>query len=303
MKIKTRPWHDVRETIRQISDATPDHFHIDADWNGFLNNASNAVPVLRELEQSFPKIKIFEDPIPRNDAPGNRFLRTQIESAIAHHYGSIPAHAGLAMGGVCDGWVIGGGVSRITRDAHVAAEANMPFFLQMVGAGPTTTLSLHLSAVLTHAQWPTVTCHELYEHSLLTSRIPVVGGHARVPEGPGLGIEIDEAALDRYRVEEADHSLPHRLIKLTRPGGVNLYFATQRQMWEFFEPRQPAGGRLGLHHGAAGRRWQRRVRRPAPARSGIAGPRRPLSDCGRRLLTLSSIVRVLFQPDVDFERS
>ncbi len=235
MKIKTRPWHDVRETIRQISDATPDHFHIDADWNGFLNNASNAVPVLRELEQAFPKIKIFEDPIPRNDAPGNRFLRTQIESAIAHHYGCIPARTGLEMGGVCDGWVIGGGVSRITRDAHVAAEANMPFFLQMVGAGPTTILSLHLSAVLTHAQWPTVTCHELYEHSLLTSRIPVVGGHARVPEEPGLGIEIDEAALDRYRVEEADHSLPRRLIKLTRPGGANLYFATQRQMWEFFE--------------------------------------------------------------------
>ncbi len=235
MKIKTRPWHDVRETIRQISDATPDHFHIDADWNGFLNNASNAVPVLRELEQTFPKIKIFEDPIIRNDASGNRYLRTQIESAIAHHYGTIPARIGLEMGGVCDGWVIGGGLSRIVRQAHVAAEANMPFFLQMVGAGPTTTLSLHLSAVLTHAQWPTITCHELYENSLLTARIPVVGGFARVPEEPGLGVEMDETALSRYRVEQADHSLPRRLVRLVRPGEVSVYFATQRQMWEFFE--------------------------------------------------------------------
>ena len=56
---------------------------------------------------------------------------------------------------------------------------------------------LHLSAVLTHAQWPTITCHELYEHSLLKERIPVLGGHARVPEAPGLGIEMDEDAIEK----------------------------------------------------------------------------------------------------------
>ncbi len=234
IKIKTRPWFDVRETIRRISEATPDHFRIDADWNAFLNNASNAVPLLRELEQTFPKIKIFEDPIPRNDASGNHFLRSQIQSAIAHHYGTIGAREGVEMGGVCDGWVLGGGVSQIMRQGATAASLNMPFFLQMVGAAPTTTLSLHLSAVLTHAQWPTITCHELYEHSLLTERMPVVGGHARVPEGPGLGIELDRDALEHYRVEKADHSLPRRLVKVIRPGGVNIYFANSGQKWTFY---------------------------------------------------------------------
>ena len=234
IKIKTRPWFDVRETIRRISEATPDHFRIDADWNAFLNNASNAIPLLRELEQTFPKIKIFEDPIPRNDASGNRYMRTQIETAVAHHYGIIPPREGIEMGGVCDGWVLGGGVSKVTRHGAAAAALNMPFFLQMVGAGPTTALSLHLSAVLTHAQWPTITCHELYENSLLKERIPVVGGHAQVPEAPGLGIEIDEDALEKYRVDKADHTLPRRLIKVSRPGGVNVYFANSRQKWVFF---------------------------------------------------------------------
>ena len=100
----------MRETIRRISEATPDHFRIDADWNAFLNNASNAIPLLRELEETYPKIKIFEDPIPREDASGNRFLRTQIQSSIAHHYGIIEPREGIEMGGVCDGWVLGGGV-------------------------------------------------------------------------------------------------------------------------------------------------------------------------------------------------
>ena len=234
IKIKTRPWFDVFETIRRISEATPDHFRIDADWNAFLNNASNAIPVLRELERTFPKIKIFEDPIPRNDASGNRYLRTQIESAIAHHYGVIGPREGIEMGGVCYGYVLGGGVSQITKQGTTAAALNMPFFLQMVGAGPTTALSLHLSAVLTHAQWPTITCHELYEHHLLTERIPVLGGHARVPEAPGLGVEMDEAILEKYRVDKADHSLPRRLIKVTRPGGIHVYFANNSQVWTFF---------------------------------------------------------------------
>ena len=234
IKVKTRPWFDVRETMQRISDATPDHFRIDADWNAFLNNASNAIPVLRELEESFPKIKIFEDPIKRNDASGNRYMRTQIRTAIAHHYGTIPPREGIEMGGVCDGWVVGGGVSSIVDKGATAAALNMPFFLQMVGAGPTTALSLHLSAVLVQAQWPTINCHELYEHNLLKERIPVMGGLAQVPESPGLGIEMDEDAIETYRVERADHELPRRMIKVNRPSGVNVYFANTRQKWVFF---------------------------------------------------------------------
>ena len=235
IKIKTRPWFDVRETIRQISAVTPDHFRIDADWNAFLNNASNAIPLLRELEQTFPKIKIFEDPIPRHDASGNHFLRTQISTAIAHHYGVIHPREAMELGGVCDGWILGGGVNAITSQGRTCEALRMPFFLQMVGAGPTTALSLHLSAVLVQAQWPTITCHELYEHSLLKQRIEVIGGHARVPEAPGLGIEIDEDALAKYRVDQADHSLPKRLVKVTRAGGINIYFANSGQKWTFFQ--------------------------------------------------------------------
>lgn len=234
MKIKTRPWFDVRETIDRISRATPDHFTIDADWNAFLNNVSNAVPILRELEETFPKIKIYEDPIPRHDASGNRALRQQIRSAIAHHYGAIDVRAGIELGGVCDGFVIGGGASGTMRQGMTGAALNMPFFLQMVGSGLTTVMALHLSAVLTHSQWPTITCHELYEHPLLSERLPVVGGYARVPEAPGLGVEIDEEAMQRYRVDKADHSLPRRLIKVSRTCGVNVYFANTAQKWVFF---------------------------------------------------------------------
>src|SRR5690606_219018 len=181
LKIKARPWFDVHETIRRISAATPDYFCIDADWNDFLLGVSYAVPVLRALEEEFPKIKIYEGPIRADDVAGNKLLRSQIRTATAHHYGSIPARTAISEG-YCDGFVIGGGVSATVAAGQTSATANMPFFLQLVGTGLTTTLALHLGAVLSHAQWPAVTCHELYEHNLLTERIEVVGGHARVPE-------------------------------------------------------------------------------------------------------------------------
>jgi len=233
-KIKTRPWFDVPETIRRISDATPDHFCIDADWNAFLINASNAIPCLRELEEAFPKIRIFEDPIPRIDGSGNRYLRTQIRTALAHHFEVVGFRDGLELGGVCDGWVVNGGVSHTVRAANASAEANMPLFLQFVGSGVTTAMTLHLGAVLSHCQWPAITCHELFEHSLLRERIPVVAGHAQAPEAPGLGLEIDEDAVERYRVDEPDHALPRRLIKVTHQGNVHVYFADSNQKWTFY---------------------------------------------------------------------
>ena len=250
MKIKTRPWFDVPETMRRISHTTPDHFRIDADWNEFLNNASNAIPLLNELENTFPKIKIFEDPIARNDSSGNRYLRTQIKSALAHHFGYAGFREGLELGGVCDGWVITGGVSQTVREANASAQVNMPFFLQLVGSGLTTTMALHLGAVLRHCQWPAITCYELFEHPLIEKRHPIVEGHARVPEEPGLGIKPNEDVLEKYRVDKPDHRLPRRLIKVIRQGGVNVYFANTKQKWTFFHggnlPVDEWGGRTEL---------------------------------------------------------
>ncbi|MCY4118115.1 MAG: mandelate racemase/muconate lactonizing enzyme family protein [Caldilineaceae bacterium] len=238
IKIKTRPWHDVYETVRRISNATPDWFHIDCDWNDFLLDVSTAVPVLRELEADFPKISIWEGPIKSDDVAGNRLLREKVRTPIAHHYGGVPGAVAIQQG-YCDGFVVAGGVTNVMRSGISAATANMPFFIQMVGTGLTTTMALHLGAVLSHAQWPAINCHELYEHNLLSERIPVVGGFAQTPEAPGLGITLDEEALSAYRVDEADFSLPRRLIRYSRLNGVRIYFpdsswSQDSSMWNYW---------------------------------------------------------------------
>ena len=243
MKIKTRPWWDVHETITRISEATPPWFAIDADWNDFLLDAPTALPVLSALEAEFAKIKIFEGPIPVDDIDGNRRLRARLRTPIAHHYDE--ARQGVARAEYCDGYVIGGGIAATIRAGHFAGSARMPFFLQMVGTGLTASLCLHLGAVLASARWPAVTVHELYEHNLLIARIPVSGGYIAVPDAPGLGVEVDQAALDRYRVDKADLELPRRVIRYRRPSGLTVHFAAQAlpgsSMWNYFAAgNQPA---------------------------------------------------------------
>src|SRR5260370_29891172 len=73
--------------------------------------------------------------------------------AIAMHYGSPPIMTALRED-VCDGFVIGGGANRVRADATVAATADKPFFLELVGTGIPATFSLHFSSVLANPRWP-----------------------------------------------------------------------------------------------------------------------------------------------------
>lgn len=231
-KQKARPWFDARLQVEETAKVVPNYFKLDLDFNGQLVNAGNAITVLRELD-AFPNVAMYESPIPQGDVDGNKQIRARVRCPIAMHYGSPPIMTALREG-VCDGFVIGGGASSVSTQGHVAAEANKPFWLQLVGTGLTTTFALHLGAVLSHAQWPAVTCLNLYEHQLIAEPIVVQGGYARVPEKPGLGIEISEDALRRYRTGTSIKPNARAVYAVVRPNGQRIYYASETQYWDDF---------------------------------------------------------------------
>ena len=213
-KLKARPWRDIFEQVEAVSKVVPPNFKLDVDFNSFLLNAGNAIPILRELERQ-NNVSIFETPIPQTDVEGYKQIRNRINRPISIHFGQPPIMTALREE-VCDGFVIGGNAESVLRQATLAAEANKPFWLQMVGTGITTAFALHLGAVLSHAQWPAITCHELWENDLLKTRLEVQDGYLHVPETPGLGVEIDEEAIDRYRVEEDEPTPKEEYLKQRR---------------------------------------------------------------------------------------
>ncbi|MEE3259811.1 MAG: mandelate racemase/muconate lactonizing enzyme family protein [Candidatus Latescibacterota bacterium] len=222
MKVKARPWYDIAAQLQAVDRATSQHFKLDTDFNTMLLGIDLAAPLIAKLERDNDCLAIVESPIPQDDVEGNKLLRRKIRSPIAMHLGQPPVMTAIREG-VCDGFVIGGGVRQVLSDGNLAARAQMPFWLQMVGTGLTTTFAAHLGSVLKEARWPAIPCVNIYSHTLLRE-FEVVGGHLRVPEGPGLGVELDREAVERLRVEADFAKEAVRQIHVVRwPDGRELW--------------------------------------------------------------------------------
>lgn len=234
-KTKARPWFDLDQQCRVLTKTLPPHFKIDFDFNSMLLDSTHAGRLLVQIEK-YSHVAIYETPIPQNDVAGNKFLRTQTRVPIAMHYGTPPIMTALKEE-VCDAFVIGGGASRVRDNATVAAAAGKPFWLQLVGTGITATFALHFGAVLSHAQWPSVNCHQLYTHQIIRPAMKVENGTAPVPDAPGLGVELDEDVVSRLRIEPLQrepYPAPNLLIAIRWPSGATSYYAHARQYWDDF---------------------------------------------------------------------
>lgn len=233
-KFKARPWFDLDEQLRVVTAEVPQHFEIDLDFNTMLNDSAHAVRVLREMEK-YPHLKIYESPIPQRDVAGNKYLRQQTCIPIAMHVGNPPLMTALQED-VCDGFVVNGGATQILHEAALIAEANKVFWLQLVGTDIAAAWALHFAAVSSHARWPAVNCHNLYEQPLLKQPITVHGGLVDVPTAPGLGFEVDWDAVERLRIDPIPkpYPSPNLLIRVQWPSGEVDHYAHGLQYWDDF---------------------------------------------------------------------
>lgn len=234
-KTKARPWFDLDDQCKVLTATLPDHFKIDFDYNSTLLDTARAIRYCTALEK-YHHIAIWESPIPQGDVEGNKLLRKRTTIPIAHHFGSPPIMTALRQE-VCDGFVIGGAATRVMNNATVAAAASKPFWLQQVGTGITGTFSLHFGAVLSHARWPAVNCHQLYTKHMVTPGIKVDNGTAAVPEGPGMGVDLDEDAVERFRVEplkKNPYPYAGQLLAIRWPSGATSYYTHMRQYFDAF---------------------------------------------------------------------
>ncbi len=274
-KTKARPWFDLDHQCQVLTKTIPPHFVIDFDFNALLLDTSHGGRYLIEIEK-YRNVAIYESPIPQSDVAGNKLLRSQTRVPIAMHFGSPPIMTALREE-VCDGFVIGGGATRTIRDATVAAMADKTFWLQLVGTQITSTFSMHLAAVLSHARWPSVNCHQLYTEPMIKQPIKVQNGLSVIPEGPGLGVDLDENAVERYRIEplkKEPYPTPNLLIAIRWPAGATSYYTHTRQYWDDFSngrlPVFPKGVYLETIADNGSREWKELQARAAasPVHSG-----------------------------------
>jgi len=87
--------------------------------------------------------------------------------------------------------------------------------------------------VLTQARWPAIPCTNIYSHPLI-KEFKVEGGHLRVPQAPGLGVEVDWDAVERFRVAP-DYRKPARrqIHTIHWPEGRQTHYPDGRYRGDF----------------------------------------------------------------------
>ncbi len=200
-KIKARPWFEVLEQVEAIVDAVPKDYQLRVDANDSFETPERTLEVVRQLQDY--NIESFETPIRQADIAGYQEIKRHTDMPITIHFGN-PDPIEAIRAGMNDSFIIAYPDSRAAnaiREATISNAAHLPVWIQIVGLGITTAYVMHLAAVMPNATMPAITLNALRAFDLVTpSTIPLVDGYATVPDGPGLGVELNEDALDNCRV-------------------------------------------------------------------------------------------------------
>ena len=246
-KMHTCDYHDVMEQTRLAEEVAPEGFKIHYDFNGNRSLAA-VLPTIQELERNHPIVGYIEDPLVKNDVDGWCRLREQTRLPIIMH-GTPLGSVQEIIRGVADIYMIGGSIGDTIATGFACGKANIQTILQFESGTIGKAMALHMAAVL-----PTHTAHSInlddqYEEDYTTERIPVIEGASPVPEGPGLGYEVDEDALARIAANKPIE-IPKHVGVLHMPGGNTLYGRS------YVSPTRVTGREEGTIRGIKSEIWE-----------------------------------------------
>ena len=170
-------------------------------------NAEQAVSYVRAVEDT--TLAFFEQPVPAEDLEGMarvaRASRIRIGADEGLH--SIDDLGRHQAAGAAHGFSLKtiklGGMQAVCDAARLCEKLGMKVNLacKMAETGIAAAAMLQLAAAIPSVDWG-VSLTSLYlADDVLKQPLGIAGGHAEVPSGPGLGIEVDEEKVRRYSRE------------------------------------------------------------------------------------------------------
>lgn len=244
--------YDVIEQTRAAAEVAPSGFKLHWDFNH--NRTMGVVlPIVAELERNYPVVGFIEDPLPWADIDGWRTLRQKTQLPLIMHN---PQLGGMqeVLHGTADIYMIGGRIGDTMQKGFAYGQANIQTLLQQSGNTLMKAFTLHQAAVLPTATAHIITLDDQYEDDITTSQLLPTEGFCRVPEGAGLGVEVDEEKLKQAAQRQ-------HIPKLDIIGVVHLPYGHK-----YYTPGEPNVQNLtGFEEGALrGIHFERLVRNESP---------------------------------------
>lgn len=204
---------DLEDDVAGCSEAIARHapgMKVVYDPNQRWENTGYAKGLIRDLEK-IGNTLLLEDPIPKWMVLDYRDLRRFTSIPITQHVSLPYVYQGqrvhdvinLLQHNAVDGFNFNGGLAKFMQMDHIASAANLcSFHGSEVDLGILEAMYLHQAAAAPSCRWPSdIFGRMIREHDLLKVPLRFEPPFAYVPEGPGLGVALDRAALERYTVK------------------------------------------------------------------------------------------------------
>jgi len=196
LKFKARLGDPIEQQLAAVSKAAPGLSYT-VDFNSSYPDLASFLPVGQRLQRFN---LLIEDPVPKR-LDWFRQFRQRLTIPLALTPGSASQMYEAIRSEACDVLNLGGMMREFVRNCYLAELAGIPVWH---GSGAELGIRdmsfIQAAAATKSCTVASDTICFLRQSDLLATPFRVQGGYITVPKTPGLGIELDEAALRRYRV-------------------------------------------------------------------------------------------------------
>ncbi len=201
IKIKCKIEEPMYERLKAILEVAGPEFKVTVDPNERFRTAEQTIELAHQLEE-LGNVEVFEDPIPKSDLEGYIKIHSAIHQPVAMHLGSGEGILRAVKAGVVDCVNLGGGLVGFLHNATVAAAAGLRCWHGSgVDLGIMETSFLHTASAASNCTMASDFVGSwVREDDLIVEPLTFQDGFTPVPMKPGLGCELDEAALQRYTI-------------------------------------------------------------------------------------------------------
>ncbi len=199
-KIKARPWEDPVEQAAAICAAVPRDMKIWADANASWQTVDHTLEVVRKLAQ-FSNYFAIESPVPRQDVDAYRRLRGKIPMRIAEHIDGLDPMQWIREG-LLDACIAGAprfGETMARYNAMASLEGVRLWVENASETGLGQVFQAHQAAAYPGIEY-TISIVHCLEDDLVAEPFAMTDGFYRLPQKPGLGVSLDENAVEKYRL-------------------------------------------------------------------------------------------------------
>ena len=197
-KVKARPWEDPIEQAEAICSAVSKDFRVWVDANAWWGSVGRTLYITERLAKLGNYFAI-ESPVRRELLEGYRQLKGKVGLDVTEHMPPDPMP--YIREGLLDAIVVGFPMGRTLMQRALMAEVTgIPLWVEhSTRCGINQVFQAHQAAAFPGIEY-TISVTHMLEDDFVAEPFEMQEGFYEVPTKPGLGITLDEDAVDKYRV-------------------------------------------------------------------------------------------------------